>query len=140
MEYTECRKLGEQVVEKAKASLAADGRVIPLLFAVMPGDEVKVLRIGGDPGVQVVDLAKAMVKQVHAAAAVVVNEATFNEMVNGVFYPEYQFDALAVACVHPNGHVVWITPYAKEHGVTLGKTRLLEGENFSGPITEILKP
>jgi hypothetical protein len=138
MEYTKCRSAAEEIIERAKDTLKKDGFLKPLLFAMHQDGKIQCVHLFGKPEEEVADLARAAVKSTNAFAAVVANEATFAEMENGVIHKEYTFEALAVACVHPDGHAVWITPFAKEHGITFGKTRLMEGEHFSGPITEIL--
>lgn len=139
MKYTECRTFGESIVERAKNTMKADGFLSPILFAFDEQGKVKSVHLQSDRERDIADIAKEVVKREGAYAAVVANEGTFAEMLDGKVYAEYHFDAIAVACVHPDGHAVWITPYAKEHGITLGKTKALEGESFSGPITEILE-
>ncbi len=139
MEYTECRTFAADVVDRAKSTMKADGCLRPILFAFNAEGKMQVVHLQGPPEAEIADIARAAVKEVGAYAAVVANEATFAEMCDGQIYRQYHFDAIAVACVHPNGHTVWITPFAKEHGITFGQTKVMDGQNFSGPITEILK-
>jgi hypothetical protein len=139
MDYTECHTFAASLVERAKNTMKADGHLIPILFAIDQAGHMKTVQLKGGPNVEIADLARAAVKEEHAYAAVVANEATFSELYKGEVQREYTFDAIAIACVHPDGHAVWLTQYAREHGITFGKTMLLEGEAFSGPITEILK-
>ncbi len=129
IDLADLRRRAEWLLEnKAKPGLLADGHHDPVVFVF--GDHGFLnavnLSVGGD---------RPMREEVQEA--VEFSQGTAYVFVRDARHPQ-RGEALLVALEHPQGPVLWCTPFARGERITLQATEVLEGEGVGGPWAEAL--
>ena len=129
MTFEDIRRRAEWLVEhKAKPTLLEKGHYDPVVFV-----------FGGHGFLNAVNLSaegdRPMREEVREAVQLC--DGTAFVFVREVSHPQLG-EALLVALEHPQGRVLWCTPFRRGDDIALQKTEVLEGEGVRGPWAEAL--
>ena len=129
IDFADLRRRAEWLVEKkAKPDLLANGHYDPVVFVF--GDRGFLnavnLSVGGD---------RPMREEVREA--VELSGGTAFVFVRDVAHPQ-RGEALLVRLEHPEGRILWCTPFTRGESLTLHETEVLEAEGIAGDWEEAL--
>ena len=129
MDFADLRRRAEWLVEhKAKPTLQDQGHYDPVVF------------VFGDHGfLNAVNLSLEGDRPIREEVleAVEFSGGTAFVFVRDARHPE-RGEALLVALEHPQGRVLWYTPFARGDRIALQPTQVFEGEGAGGPWAEAL--
>jgi hypothetical protein len=129
IDFADLRRRAEWLVEKkAKPALLANGHYGPVVFVFGAHGFLNAvnLSVGGD---------RPMREEV--LEAVDFSGGTAFVLARNVSHPQ-RGEALLVRLEHPEGRILWCTPFARGESLTLHETEVLEGEGIAGPWEDAL--
>ena len=129
IDLADLRRRAEWLVEKkAKPALLADGHYDPVVFVFGEHGFLNAvnLGVGGD---------RPMREEVREAVGF--SGGTAFVFARDVAHPQ-RGEALLVRLEHPEGRILWCTPFTRGESLTLDDTEVLEGEAVAGPWEEAL--
>ena len=129
MDFADLRRRAEWLVEhKAKPALLANGHYDPVVF------------VFGDHGF--LNAVNLSVEGDRPIREEVLEAVEFSQGTGFVFVRDVSHtqsgEALLVALEHPQGRVLWCTPFTRGDGIALQPTQVFEGEGAGGHWVEAL--